>query len=143
MQHRSLASLFALSILSTTVLVGCSQGEEQQQQQQQAPEVGVITIETQAVPRSTELPGRTEAYKKAEVRPQVGGILLERLFTEGTDVEAGEQLYQIDPALFEAQFNSAEASVKRARAVQRTAKARFGRSEELLAEEALSQQDFD
>lgn len=143
MQHRSLASLFALSLAATVVATGCSPAEEQQQQQQQAPEVGVVTLTTQAVPLTTELPGRTRAYQIAEVRPQVGGILLERQFEEGAEVEAGEQLYQIDPNLYDAQFNSAEASVERAKAAQRSAKAQFDRFENLLDDRAISQQDFD
>ena len=62
------------------------------------PEVGIITIQPQRVALTTELAGRTSAYLIAEVRPQVSGIIQKRLFTEGSDVKAGEVLYQIDPA---------------------------------------------
>src|SRR5215831_17847830 len=60
------------------------------------PRVVVVTVQTQAVPIITELPGRVSAYRTAEVRPQVNGIILRRLFTEGSEVKKGQQLYQID-----------------------------------------------
>src|SRR3546814_11963651 len=67
---------------------------------------------------STELPGRTSAYRIADVRPQVSGIILKRLFTEGGDVQAGQQLYQIDPASYQASYDSAQASLAKARATR-------------------------
>ena len=66
------------------------------------PEVAVVTMQTKPVVTTTELSGRTSAYLVAEVRPQVGGIIQKRLFTEGSDVKAGQALFQIDPALYQA-----------------------------------------
>ena len=80
------------------------------------PEVGIVTIQTQRVALTTELSGRTVARMIAEVRPQVSGIIQKRLFTEGTDVKAGQLLYQIDPASYQAAFASARAAQARAEA---------------------------
>ena len=73
------------------------------------PEVGFVTIQPQRVAMTTELSGRTSPQLIAEVRPQVGGIIQKRLFTEGSDVRAGQVLYQIDPATYQAAFASASA----------------------------------
>jgi len=88
------------------VFIGC--GGQQQQAPPPPPTVAVVTLEAQAVSLTTELPGRTTAFRIAEVRPRVGGVILKRLFTEGTNVQAGQQLYQIDPRRFEADFGSRE-----------------------------------
>ncbi len=80
------------------------------------PEVAALTLEAQNVSLTTELPGRTTAYRIAEVRPRVGGVILERLFTEGADVQAGQQLYQLDSRRFAAELERANANVKRAQA---------------------------
>src|SRR5271163_4742230 len=79
-------------------------------------EVGVITLRAQPVSIVTELPGRTVAYRIAEIRPQVSGVVLKRLFMEGSEVKAGQQLYQIDPAPFQASYESAQAALARAQA---------------------------
>jgi membrane fusion protein (multidrug efflux system) len=75
------------------------------------PEVSTVTIQPGPVELTTELPGRTSAYRVAEIRPQVSGLLQKRLFTEGSDVKAGQVLYQIDPAPFEAALHNAEANL--------------------------------
>jgi len=75
------------------------------------PEVAVVTIQTQRVLLTNELPGRTSPYRVAEIRPQVSGIIQKRLFEEGRDVKAGDVLYQIDPAHFQAAYNSAAANL--------------------------------
>lgn len=121
--------------LAAALLVGCGQAE-QQQQPQRAPEVGVYTIDTRSLALTAELPGRTSAYRVAEVRPQVTGILQERLFTEGAEVEKGQQLYQIDPRTYEANLARAEANLK---AAENLAK----RYERLLKTNAVSQQQYD
>jgi RND family efflux transporter MFP subunit len=100
------------------------------------PEVGVFTVQPQAVTLSTELPGRTTAYLIAEVRPQVGGILLKRLFVEGSDVKAGQTLYQIDPASYRATLARAQASLESARLLAQ-------RYEHLIKTGAISQQEYD
>jgi membrane fusion protein (multidrug efflux system) len=73
-------------------------------------------LHTQPVTITTDLPGRMAAYRVAEVRPQVSGVIVKRLFTEGSEVKAGQQLYQIDPAPFQANLESARASLARVRA---------------------------
>ncbi|WP_298244532.1 aldehyde dehydrogenase family protein, partial [uncultured Bradyrhizobium sp.] len=80
------------------------------------PKVSVVTLKAQPVPIATELPGRVSAYRVAEVRPQVNGIILKRLFTEGGEVKAGQQLYQIDPAPYQAAYDSAAAQAASAKA---------------------------
>ena len=115
-----IAPLYAAGILATTVLTGCGDAP-QQGQQQQAPQVDVITVKPEALELSTELPGRTAAFRVAEVRPQVSGVLLERTFEEGTFVEKGQQLYQIDPATYAAQnfaITASRSSLKKTRSVR-------------------------
>src|SRR5882672_12146253 len=80
------------------------------------PEVGVITLAPRAISITDQLPGRTTAFRVAEVRPQVTGIVQRRLFVEGGEVKAGEQLYQIDASSYRAALSSAQAALKRAEA---------------------------
>jgi membrane fusion protein (multidrug efflux system) len=110
---------------------------------QQAPEVAVFTVAPQALAMSTELPGRTAAFQVAEVRPQVGGLIQKRLFTEGADVKAGTQLYQIDAATYQAAFNSAKANLAKAKANLAAAAPKVERYKELVAIEGVSRQDYD
>ncbi|HEY6000907.1 MAG TPA: efflux RND transporter periplasmic adaptor subunit [bacterium] len=104
------------------------------------PEVGVVTIQPQRVAVTTELAGRISAYLVAEVRPQVGGIVQERLFTEGSDVKAGDVLYRIDPATYRSAYASAQAALARAQAAQASAKAALGttRATQASAQAALA-----
>ncbi|MDX3774335.1 efflux RND transporter periplasmic adaptor subunit [Chromatiaceae bacterium AAb-1] len=108
-----------------------------------APEVEVATLQSQALVLTTELPGRTTDFRQAEVRPQVSGILQKRLFTEGQQVEAGQVLYQIDAAPYQATLNSAEAALTRAKASQHNARLKADRFKGLLNSKAVSQQDND
>jgi membrane fusion protein (multidrug efflux system) len=107
------------------------------------PEVGVMTLHPQPVTITTDLPGRTVAYRIAEVRPQVSGVILKRLFTEGSEVKAGQQLYQIDPAPFQANLESAQASLARARATLKSAALLTQRYKPLAEAHAVSQQNYD
>lgn len=107
------------------------------------PEVGVEVVKPQRVALTTELSGRTSAFLIAEVRPQVSGIIQKRLFTEGADVKAGEVLYQIDPAAYQAVYNSAKAALARAEANLNPARLKAERYRELVKINAVSQQDFD
>jgi len=107
------------------------------------PEVGVIVVQPQRVALTTELAGRTSAYLIAEVRPQVGGIIQKRLFTEGADVKADEVLYQIDPASYQAAYNSAKAALARADANLIPVRLKAGRYQDLVKINAVSQQDYD
>ena len=92
---------------------------------------------------TTELPGRTTAYQVAEVRPQVGGLIQKRLFAEGADVKAGAQLYQIDPATYQAAYNSAKAALAKAKANLMAATPKVARYKDLVAIEGVSRQDYD
>lgn len=100
------------------------------------PEVGVVTVQPRSLHLSTELPGRTSAYLVAEVRPQLSGILLERRFQEGSDVRAGQVLYQINPAPFRATLARAEANLEAARLLSE-------RYDRLVQTRAISQQERD
>lgn len=107
------------------------------------PEVAVVTIQTNPVVTTTELAGRTSANLIAEVRPQVGGIIQKRLFTEGTDVKAGQALFQIDPALYQVALDNARAGLARSEAQLSTIQLRETRMKDLLADKAVSKQDYD
>lgn len=107
------------------------------------PEVGVVTVQPQRVELTTELPGRTSPHLIAEVRPQVGGIIQKRLFTEGSDVKAGQVLYQIDPSTYQAAFASAKAAQARAEANLIPARLKEQRFRDLVKIKAVSQQDYD
>lgn len=107
------------------------------------PEVGVIVVQPQRVALTTDLAGRTSAYLNAEVRPQVGGIIRKRLFTEGSDVKAGEVLYEIDDTSYRAAYNSAKASLDRAEANVVPARLKAERYKELVKINAVSQQEYD
>jgi membrane fusion protein, multidrug efflux system len=105
--------------------------------------VRVITIQAQPVTLTTELPGRTNPLEVADVRPQVNGIIKERLFTEGSVVHAGQPLYQIDPAPYQAAFDQAKAQLASAQALVITAKLKAERYADLAKIKAVSQQDAD
>jgi membrane fusion protein (multidrug efflux system) len=107
------------------------------------PEVGVVTLRPQPVTITIDLPGRLAAYRVAEVRPQVSGVIVKRLFTEGSEVKAGQQLYQIDPAPFQANLESAQASLARARATLKSAALLTQRYKPLAEAHAVSQQNYD
>lgn len=108
-----------------------------------APEVAVVTMQEQEVRLTSELPGRTAVYQVAEIRPQVGGIILKRLFAEGTEVASGDLLYQIDPATYEVAVARAKAAVARARAELEPARLKAARYAELIRTNAVSRQDHD
>ena len=103
---------------------------------QQKPTVGVVTLQAEPFAVTTDLPGRTRAYRIAEVRPQVNGIIQKRLFTEGSEVKAGQQLYQIDAAVYEATLKSAQASLA-------SSKSLADRYAELVKDQAVSKQAYD
>jgi membrane fusion protein (multidrug efflux system) len=107
------------------------------------PIVGVITVQMQPVALSTELPGRTVPYQIADVRPQVNGIIKARNFREGSDVKAGQVLYQINPATYKAAYDSNVAALAKAQASLTTARLKSERYKELVAINAVSKQDYD
>jgi membrane fusion protein (multidrug efflux system) len=106
-------------------------------------EVGVIQLTPSSVTLTKELPGRTSAYRIAEVRARVSGIVLKRLFTEGAEVKEGEVLYQIDPAPYQAALDSAKGTLARAEANAASARLQSDRYKDLIAAKAVSQQDYD
>lgn len=109
----------------------------------QTPAVKVLTVHQEPVPISVELPGRTRPYLIAELRPQVSGIIQQRLFDEGSLVQAGQALYRIDPALYEAAVAVAEADLARAEANRHAARLKANRLAELVQRQVSSQQEFD
>ncbi len=107
------------------------------------PQVATVTVARRSLALTTELPGRTAPYRIAEIRPQVNGLIQKRLFTEGSDVQEGQALYQIDPAPFQAALDNAKAALGRAEANLPAIQSRVNRYRQALAEKAVSQQDFD
>jgi membrane fusion protein (multidrug efflux system) len=130
-------------LIGGLMLTGCGKKQSGGPSQTGTPEVAVVTLQPAQVMLTTELPGRTSAYLIAEVRPQVGGIIQKRLFTEGSDVKEGEVLYQIDPAVYQATYNSAKATLARAEANLFPIRLKAGRYAELVKINAVSQQDYD
>lgn len=125
-------------------LAACGGGNEQQQQAPQGPPtVGYVVVRPQAVTLTNELPGRTTAFETSEVRPQVNGLVLDRLFVEGDVVRKGQPLYRIDPAPYQAQVASARAALARARASIASSAALARRYSELVKINAISRQDLE
>ena len=141
--NRGLTPLAAILMLSGAVVLNGCDDKSQQSAQKSPPEVGVVTLKAAPVNMTTELPGRTSAYRVAEVRPQVSGIILKRNFVEGTDIKAGESLYQIDPAPYQATYNSAIGDLAKAQANARIAQVTLNRYKPLLGTKYISQQDYD
>lgn len=128
------AALVSAIALATLSLTGCQ--EASAPPPAETPKVGVVTLQPQNFTLTTELPGRTSAYRIAEVRPQVNGIIQKRLFTEGSEVKAGQQLYQIDPAVYTATYKSAQASLASAQSLAE-------RYKDLVSDQAVSKQAYD
>jgi len=141
-KNRGLTPLAVVLMLSGSLaLTGCD--DKEAKQQQQVPEVGVVTLKTEPLQITTELPGRTNAFRVAEVRPQVSGIILKRNFTEGSDVVAGVSLYQIDPATYQAAYSSAKGDLAKAEAAAKIAQLTLNRYQKLVGTQYISKQDFD
>ena len=132
-----------VALLAVVSLVTACARQDAPPQGPDAVPVTVVTLATQAVTLTRELPGRTSAFMVAEVRPQVSGIVKQRLFTEGGMVEAGQPLYQLDDATYQADYASARAEVARAQAALDTARTHARRSAELVASNLVSQQEND
>lgn len=146
---RSPSRLFLIPLLLSSLLISACLSDSQSDDQSQIPQtppktaVEVVELRPQTVDLSTELPARTTAIRMAEVRPQVDGIIEKRLFNEGAAVKAGEQLYQIEAAPYQAEVNNAKASLQRARADLKVTERREQRYKNLLADNAISQQEYD
>ncbi|EBW5806859.1 multidrug efflux RND transporter periplasmic adaptor subunit AcrA [Salmonella enterica subsp. enterica serovar Typhimurium var. 5-] len=142
-KNRGLTPLAVVLMLSGSLaLTGCDDKQDQQGGQQM-PEVGVVTLKTEPLQITTELPGRTVAYRIAEVRPQVSGIILKRNFVEGSDIEAGVSLYQIDPATYQATHDSAKGDLAKAQAAANIAELTVKRYQKLLGTQYISKQEYD
>ncbi|EIO1114845.1 multidrug efflux RND transporter periplasmic adaptor subunit AcrA [Salmonella enterica] len=142
-KNRGLTPLAVVLMLSGSLaLTGCNDKQDQQGGQQM-PEVGVVTLKTEPLQITTELPGRTVAYRIAEVRPQVSGIILKRNFVEGSDIEAGVSLYQIDPATYQATYDSAKGDLAKAQAAANIAELTVKRYQKLLGTQYISKQEYD
>ena len=142
MTSHARVSLLASLIISTLLLTGCDNSGDQQAQPQ-APQVSVHVVRSEPLSVTTELPGRTSAFRVAEVRPQVSGIILKRNFVEGSDIKAGESLYQIDPATYQAAWNSAKGDEAKAEAAAAIAHLTVKRYVPLLGTQYISQQEYD
>lgn len=135
-------SLLLVAVL-LTALAGCGQNQQAGPPQAGEPEVTVVTIAPEKVTLTTTLAGRTSAYQVSDVRPQVGGIIQKRLFKEGSDVKAGELLYQIDPATYQAAYDNAKAALSKAEANALPARLKGDRYGNLSKVNAVSKQDND
>ncbi len=125
------------------LLTGCGKPKSAGPPPSGPPEVGIVVVKPEKVSLTTELSGRTVPQQIAEVRPQVSGIILKRLFTEGSDVKAGQILYQIDSAAFEAIYASSKAAQARVEASLVSLRLTEGRYRDLVKIKAVSQQDYD
>ncbi|WP_322072198.1 efflux RND transporter periplasmic adaptor subunit [Paraburkholderia bannensis] len=141
--HPKKAAATLLALTALTPLTACTRNHPDAPQPTPTPQVSVIKLHPQAVPVTAELPGRIVAFLEAEVRPQVGGIIQQRLFTEGGEVKAGQPLYQIDPASYRAARDSAEAALQRAQAAIPSAQAKADRNQALIKQNAISRQDYE
>ncbi|WP_449550204.1 efflux RND transporter periplasmic adaptor subunit [Lelliottia amnigena] len=136
--------LLPLSVffVCATLLTGCD-GSDNPKQSAQAPQVTVYVVKSAPLAVTTELPGRTDAFRVAEVRPQVSGIVLRRNFTEGSDISAGDSLYQIDPATYKAAYDSAKGEMAKAEAAANIAHLTVKRYEPLVGTQYISRQEYD
>jgi membrane fusion protein (multidrug efflux system) len=123
------------------IIAGCGESQQEAPAPVGPPQVSVVTVSEQPVTLSSELPGRTTAFETSEVRPQVNGLILARLFQEGDQVRAGQPLYRIDPAPYKAQVASARAALTRARAAIASTQALSRRYAELVKINAISRQE--
>ena len=142
--HRHFLPTLTVLLLVLLTLAACGQGQKAAGPPAAAePEVTVVTLAPKAVTLTSELPGRTSAHLVSEVRPQVGGIIQKRLFTEGGEVKAGEVLYQIVPDTYRAAYENAKAALAKAEANALPARLKGERFAGLTKVRAVSQQDND
>lgn len=132
-----------LAAAALAVLAGCKKKDGEGAAPPPPPEVGTLTLQAAPLTLTLDLPGRTLPYRVAEVRPQVSGVVLKRLFQEGGEVKAGQPLYQIDPAPFQAALASAQAALARAEATAVMSKSVVDRYQPLVDTNAVSKQEYD
>lgn len=135
--------LLPLALIASLVFAGCGKKSSAPAASTAPVEVGIVDVVAQPVTLTRELPGRTSAFRVAEVRARVSGIVLKRHFTEGADVKEGALLYQIDPAPYQAAFDSAKANLARSEANADYARLQEQRLKQLIESKAVSQQDYD
>lgn len=141
-QRHSSRCAYILALIASFLLDGC-RDDNQSTVLHEKPIVDVVTLKEIALPITTELPGRTEAYRVAEIRPQVGGIILKRHFVEGSNISADSSLYQIDSAPYRASYESALADLEKAKAAANIAQLTSNRDHTLWKKKYISQQQFD
>ncbi len=132
--------LLCLGLLS---LAACGKGKEQGQQQMPPPEVGVIRAQPQSTPLTKELVGRVSAFRSADVRARVSGVLLKRVYQEGTDVKQGQVLFEIDPSVYQANLQSAQGNLASAQATYENYHKAAERFRKLRPQGFVSQSDLD
>lgn len=140
---RQLLRNSALMVATTFLLVACSEDRNADQPAPPPPEVEVMTVDPQPIANIIELPGRVQAVRIAEIRARVDGIIQQRLYEEGTDVEVGTPLFQIDPREMRANLKAAKAALERAEATALNAAQDVRRYKGLVAKQAISQQEYD
>jgi len=133
----------AAAVLVTALLAACGRSPSRPAGPAGPVEVGVVTLAPTAVTLTKELPGRTSAYRVAEVRARVNGIVQKRLFVEGSDVKEGQPLFRIDPGPYQAALEGAKAQLARAEATAASARLQAERFTELVADNAVSRQEYD
>ena len=143
--RRSRAGVFALTLAAALALTACGDKKQEQAPQgaQKPPEVSVLTVQLQSIPLVSDLPGRLEPFRVAQVGARVAGILQKRQFTEGSDVKAGQTLFQIDNAPYRASLESAQATLAQAQANLAQAASTAKRYKPLVEANAISKQDYD
>jgi len=137
--------ILAATVAALMIVSGCQKedGEKQAAPAYPPPQVSVITTKTETLPITNDLPGRIAATRISEVRPRATGIVIERVFEQGSHVNAGDVLYRIDPASFQVQVESAEGTLRRAKAVQLQAKQAADRQEQLKKSGVATGQTYD
>ncbi|ENU31193.1 MULTISPECIES: AdeA/AdeI family multidrug efflux RND transporter periplasmic adaptor subunit [unclassified Acinetobacter] len=141
-------ALTACALATSIALVGCSKDPEDAQQaaaaQKMPPtEVGVIVAQPQSIEQNVELSGRTSAYQISEVRPQTSGVILKRLFTEGSYVSEGQALYELDSRANRASLDTAKASLLQQQANLASLRTKLNRYQQLVSSNAVSKQEYD
>ena len=136
--------LFPIILLASLCLTACTKKDDSGMKKKDGPaNVGFVVVQTRPITLSQDLSGRTSAWLVSDVRPQVGGIIKARQFTEGALVTAGQSLYQIDAATYQAAYDSALANQQQALATLGAAQTKASRAQQLITIKAISQQDYD
>lgn len=134
---------FHLALLSVVALTACQKEEAKAPPAPPPSQVGVVTVKAETLPITSDLPGRISPTRLAEVRPRVSGIVVERVFEQGSQVKEGDVLYRIDPAPFQVQVDSAQATLRRAQAAQLQARQTADRQTQLSRSNVGSRQEYD